>query len=328
MHHGPCGGVQVDGSCEVAPSRCVFLDAPLPAWSGPVPDGGARVGPGGRLLGRARQGRMIVSGLPAAALDSDSLRRSANVLAGAVDAALFGDSGRDRVQLPPSYRARLAMEEGLVVWPGVNCRDRNRVALEGELAALADLGVGGVHCVTGDHTVSGHRPDARPVFDLDGTELVALARGLGLATSVAESPMAPPVRHRAERVAMKASAGADLCFLQYCGEVGDVARFVGEVAAAAPRSGIRVLPGVPVLTDHAGARLLASFAAAVLPAGYVERILAADDPVEAGIAAALSYARALLQIDGVGGVVLAGGPAPGTEVAFARALARIAAELR
>lgn len=325
MSHGPCGGVRADGSCEVAPTPCVFLDAPIPPWTGPVRRPEPRVGRGDALLERARRGRLIVSGLPAAALDAESLRTSAGILQTAVDAALFGDSGRDRVQFPPAYRARLAMDEGLTVWPGVNCRDRNRVALEGELAALADLGVGGVHCLTGDHTRSGHRPDAAAVFDLDGTELVALARGLGLATSVAESPCAPPVGRRADRVAVKAAAGADLCFLQYCGEVSDVARFVAEVGE---RSDVRVLPGVPVLTDHAGARLLSSFVSAVLPHGYAERILAAADPAEAGIAAAADYARELLTIDGVGGVVLAGGPEPGTEVAFAEALARVARMLR
>lgn len=325
MTFGPCGGVHGDGSCEVAPVPCTFLDEPAPSWpgapAGPVP----LVGHGAAMLERAAAGRLIVAGLPARAMDSTSLRAGARELVGSVDAVLMGDSGRERVQFPPSYRARLVQDEGLVAWPGLTCRDRNRVALEGELAALADLGVGGVHCVTGDHTLSGHRPDAAPVFDLESVELVAIAHALGLATSVAESPLSPPVARRAERVAMKAGAGADLCLLQYAGEVGQVAGFVEQVRAAAPH--VRVLPGLPVLTDVSGAQLLSSFAAAVLPAGYAERVLAADDPYEAGIAAAIELGRALMAIEGVGGVVLAGGPAPGAEVAFARALARVAQEL-
>lgn len=326
MTHGPCGGVHEDGTCEIAPVPCAFLDGPLPTWSGPAPEPVPLVGPGTALLERARTGTLLISGLPARAMDSDSLRASARELVGAVDALLMGDSGRERVQFPPSYRARLVQDEGLVAWPGVNCRDRNRVALEGELAALADLGVGGVHCVTGDHTASGHRPDAAPVFDLDSTELVAIAHGLGLATSVAESPASPPVGLRAARVGVKAAAGADLCLLQYAGEVSDVAAFVAQVGESAP--GVGVLPGLPVLTDVSGAQLLSSFAAAVLPAGYAERVLAAVDPYETGIAAAVALGQELLAIDGVAGLVLAGGPAPGTEVAFAQALARVAQQLR
>lgn len=325
MTYGPCGGVHGDGTCEIAPTACAFLELPLPVWSGSAPQPEPLVGPGAALLEKARAGRLLISGLPARAMDSASLRDSARELAGSVDAVLMGDSGRERVQFPPSYRSRLVQDEGLIAWPGVNCRDRNRVALEGELAALADLGVGGVHCVTGDHTRSGHRPDAAPVFDLDSTELVAIAHGLGLATSVAESPASPPIALRAGRVGVKASAGAHLCMLQYAGEVADVGAFVAHVGAVAP--GVGVLPGLPVLTDVSGAQLLSSFASAVLPAGYAERVLAADDPYETGIAAAVELGRELLAIDGVAGLVLAGGPAPGTELAFATALARVAQEL-
>ena len=105
---------------------------------------------------------------------------------------LLGDHGAERVHFPPSYRARLLADEGVAAWPGVNCRDRNRVALEGELAACADAGVAGVHCVTGDHPALGHRPDAMPVFDLDSTDLTALARREGLRVSVAHAPASPP----------------------------------------------------------------------------------------------------------------------------------------
>lgn len=325
MTYGPCGGVQDDGDCEIAPIPCTFLGRPLVRWEGTTPEPAPRVGAGEALLARARAGRLVLTGLPAAPMDAGSLRASAAELAGAVDAVLMGDSGRARVQFPPSYRARLAQDAGLVAWPGVNCRDRNRVALEGELAALAGIGVGGVHCVTGDHTRTGHRPDAAPVFDLESTELVALAHDLGLATSVAESPASPPVADRPARVASKVRAGADLCLLQYCGEVDDVARFVAQVRRAG--TVVPVLPGVPVVTDRDGAEQLASFAAAVLPAGYVEGVLAAPDPYAAGVAAAVTYARALLAVDGVGGVVLAGAPPPGDEVGFARALAEIAREL-
>ena len=268
---------------------------------------------------------LVLATLPDAPMDAVSIAETAAVLRG-VDAVVIGDSGRARVQFPPSYRAMLVQQAGVPAWVGLNCRDRNRVALEGELAALAHLGVAAVHCVTGDHPASGHRPDAQPVFDLESHELVALARAAGLVVSVAESPAAPPVAVRAARVAQKVRAGADVLLPQYCGDPSDVAAFVAAVRAAG--AAIPVLPGVPVVIDKVGAALLASFAAAVLPTGYAETVLAADDPVATGIALAVEYGRALLALDDVAGVVLGGGARAGAERQYAEAEAHIAAELQ
>jgi 5,10-methylenetetrahydrofolate reductase len=130
---------------------------------------------------------------------------------------------------------------------------------------------------------------------------------------------------RAERVAEKAKAGAAFAMLQYCGEAAEVAAFAAEVAATSRP--VPVLPGVPVVVDKEGAELLHSFAAAVLPASYAETVLAADDPLAAGVEVAVRYGRELLALDGVAGVVLAGGVAPGAEPRFAETLAEIARAL-
>lgn len=321
MTYGPCGGVGGDGHCEVVPEPCVFLGRPVVPWTGPTPRPAAPPG----LLDIAARRPLVVSGMPAAPLSAASITACAERMRGGVDAVLAGDAGTSRVQFPPAYRARLIQDEGLPVWAGVNCRDRNRVALEGELAALAHARVAAVHCVTGDHPARGLRPDAPGVFDLEGTELVPLARAHGLLVSVAESPSAPPVGQRAARLAEKVRAGAQLAMLQYCGDAADVATF--GVAARAAGAAVPLLPGVPVVVDVEGAGLLASFAAAVLPTGYVAGVLAARDPFTAGIEAALALARTLLAVPGVAGVVLAGGVAAGAEPVLAEALGTIGREL-
>jgi 5,10-methylenetetrahydrofolate reductase len=298
----------------------VFVDGPVVAWTGPAVSGPVSAA-GQRLLAIAARRPLVVTGMPAAPLSAASIVECAELMRGAVDAVLAGDAATSRVQFPPAYRARLIQEQGLAVWAGLNCRDRNRVALEGELAALAHAGVAAVHCVTGDHPVSGLRPDAMPVFDLESTELVPMARELGLLVSVAESPTAPPVARRAARLAEKARAGAQLAMLQYCGEASDVAAFATAVRATG--TPLPLLPGVPVVVDRPGAELLASFAGAALPAGFVESVLTAADPYAAGVAAAVGYARELVAVDGVFGVVLAGGVADGAEPVLAAALAEI-----
>lgn len=326
MTYGPCGGVQADGSCEVAAHPCVFLGHPLPVrWDAPVtprPPGSAAA----RELDAIRARRpLVMTGFPLRPLTSGGIAAVAERLAGAADAVLSGDAGTARTHFPPSYRAALLAAAGMRVWMGVNARDRNRVALEGELAALADLGVAGVHCVTGDHTLSGDRPDALPVFDLEATTLLPLARRLGLATSFAESPAAPPVHRRGERVREKERAGGQLCLPQYAGDAADVAAFVSRCRAAGAR--VPILPGVPLVVDHEGLDLISSFTAAALPSGYVDALTRSRDLRTTGIGLAVAYGRELLDLDGVAGVVVAGGSRPGDEVAYAGALAEVAREL-
>jgi methylenetetrahydrofolate reductase (NADPH) len=334
MHYGPCGGVSADGTCEVAPTPCVFIDVKTVTWPAPhetaVPAPSDnfpnhRTAAATEVLAIASARPLIITGLPAAPMSSESLARCADILRGSVDAVLSGDSGRARVQFPPSYRAELIRTNGLRAWLGVNCRDRNRVALEGELLALADAGVAGVHCVTGDHTDLGDRPDAKPVFDLEGIQVVPRAREAGLLVSVAESPASPPVNRRAARLVEKVHAGAQFCFPQYSGGASDTDRYINEVRAAGVD--IPFIAGVPVVIDRVGAELLASFAAAILPDGFIDGILSATDPFEAGIRASVKFATELLEIDGVAGIAAAGGARVGQELQFAEALARIAAEL-
>ncbi|RFA14883.1 hypothetical protein B7R21_05505 [Subtercola boreus] len=369
MEYGPCGGVELDGSCEVSEHRCVFVDAATVRWRGDAPRGGGGAGEGsrggagerspGRAEGDVRSGgggerssaggvamrellaerQIVVADFPARALDATSLEECAGVLAGRVDAVLAGDSGAERVQFSPTYRAALIQRLGLAVWSGLNCRDRNRVAIEGELAGLASVGVAGVHCVTGDHTLTGGRPDALPVFDLDSTRVAALARAAGHLVSVGESPATPPVSERASRLVEKERAGAEIAFVNHAGGVLPVARFIAEVrrleeegglrvagagaGGSAAGAGLRYIACVPVVIDRGSAELLKTFTTLVLPDGYLDRILGARDVYAEGIAAAIELSRGLLAVEGMVGVNLSGGPERGREVFFAEALASI-----
>lgn len=326
MVYGPCGGVAVDGGCELGDRRCSFVDVPVVARHplADAPTSPAAPGPTG-LRALLRQGRVVVADFPAVALDATSITATAELLRGGVHAVLAGDSPRSRVQFPPAYRAALIKAAGLRSWAGLSCRDRSRVALEGELAALAHLDADAVHCVTGDHPALGSRPDAAAVFDLDSTQLAALATAAGLLTSVAESPTAPPRKYRPARLVEKLKTGAEVCFVNHCGGTRPVRAFVERVQALGRDPWF--LPCVPVVVDVASAELLASFPGFVLPPGYLDRILAADDPQQTGIRAAVELSEELMRIPGVAGVNLSGGSAPGAELAFAESLAEIGSRL-
>ena len=68
------------------------------------------------------------------------------------------------------------------------CRDRNRLALEADIAGAALHGIENICCLTGDDVTAGDEPEARRVFDLDGPQLVALAGGLAAGRYLAGRP--------------------------------------------------------------------------------------------------------------------------------------------
>ena len=70
----------------------------------------------------------------------------------------------------------VAMQEGLEPVMQLQCRDRNRIALQSDLLGAAALGIPNVLLLTGDHPRFGDHPDAKPVFDLDSIQLVWTAR--------------------------------------------------------------------------------------------------------------------------------------------------------
>jgi 5,10-methylenetetrahydrofolate reductase len=322
MTFGPCGAVTLEGGCEIDGVVCPFVHEPIRTWSGVAPTN-TEITPAGRAFLETLERRpVIVTDFPSVALDANSITVVAAALAGTTDAVLLGDHNDARVQFPPAYRAMLVRAAGLEPWVGLNCRDRNRVALEGELAALRHANVTGVHCITGDHPKSGHRPDAMPVFDFDSTQLAALARANGVLVSVAASPCSVPVLGRPRRLAQKVLAGAHICFVNHSGSGERVLEFVK--LAQSLGANVPFIAGLAVITSKAGARMIQKFHNLVLPPGYLEGIMNATDVRRAGIRAAIRFGHDLLAQPGVRGLNLSSVPEPGQELTMAQDLAEIA----
>lgn len=289
MVFGPCGGVQHDGVCEMRPHPCVFDEIrtwTLPA-APPVPI----------------QVPLVLADLSAPPADRATLVAAARIVAPNCDAVLVGDH-QDRPDYPPTMLARMLAEAGAVPWVTLACRDRNRYGLEQELHGLAEDGLATVLCVTGDGRAFDVRPDVTQVFDLDGTRLAALAASLGLPVAVAETPNAPPIPLRPGRLVQKQRAGAGAAVLNHVRAAADVGTFVAKCRAEGLT--LPLLASVAVYTDARSAAVLAALPGLELDQDSVDRVLAAPDPIAAGIARAVAEAHAMLAVEGVAGVNLSG----------------------
>lgn len=246
---------------------------------------------------------LVLTDLSVPAADAAALTATARRLAPSCDALLVGDH-QDRPDFPPTLLARMIADAGAHPWVTLACRDRNRVVLESELQGLHHDGLATVLCVTGDGRADGIRSEVTQVFDLEGIRLASLAASLGLTVAVVETPTAPPVGLRPERLVRKEQTGASVAVLNHVREPTQVAAFV----AAARTAGltIPVLASVAVFTDARSASVLAALPGLELEPATVSAVLAAEDPVEAGIGAAVAEAESLLAVAGVFGVNLSG----------------------
>ena len=57
-------------------------------------------------------------------------------------------------------------------------RDRNRIAIQGEMLSAGHFGVKNMLALTGDHTTTGDNPEAKPVFEMDSVSILQTAEVL------------------------------------------------------------------------------------------------------------------------------------------------------
>jgi methylenetetrahydrofolate reductase (NADPH) len=188
------------------------------------------------------------------------IRRKAKLLRDWIDAANVTDSQSAVVRMPSWAGCLVAMQEGVEPVMQLQCRDRNRIALQSDLLGAAALEIPNVLLLTGDHPRFGDHPDAKPVFDLDSIQLIWTARTMreqrkllsGRALKPApdwfigavENPFAPPLKWRAERLGKKIAAGAQFFQTQFTFDVKIFAEWMQRVRDLGLEQRCFILAGV------------------------------------------------------------------------------------
>jgi methylenetetrahydrofolate reductase (NADPH) len=112
---------------------------------------------------------------PPRGADTAPVARTAALVRGWVDAVNITDNQGAAVRLSSLAGSVAALAAGVEPIMQLTCRDRNRIALQSELLAASALGVPNVLIMSGDHPRHGDHADAKPVFDMDSTQLLKVA---------------------------------------------------------------------------------------------------------------------------------------------------------
>jgi methylenetetrahydrofolate reductase (NADPH) len=200
------------------------------------------------------------------------------------------------------------------------CRDRNRLALQAEIAGAALHGIENICCLTGDDVTAGDEPEARRVFDLDSIQLVAFAESMRggrylsgrkldppphLFIGAVENPQAPPLDYRVDRALKKVRAGARFLQLQVVYELEPLARFMAEAVDKGLAERAAILPSICLVRSPKALRFIDQNVPGIsVPAAVIERCERASDPEEECFEVACELADAARSLPGVRGLHL------------------------
>ena len=95
-----------------------------------------------------------------------------------VDAVVVPDMDNGVMRLSALGGGVLMHQQGIETIMHVYCRDRNRMALQGDILAAHVLGIQNLLVVDAEDISSSDHPEARPVNDLDATDLLGAIRSL------------------------------------------------------------------------------------------------------------------------------------------------------
>jgi methylenetetrahydrofolate reductase (NADPH) len=246
---------------------------------------------GSRLERVLRSGRFAVTAElnPPDSADPHSVYERALVLAEVCDAINATDASGANVHMSSVGVCALLTRAGYEPVMQVSCRDRNRIAIQGDLLGAAAMGVRNVLCLTGDGVQVGDQPEAKPVFDLDSTSLLRTARILRdqghflsgrklevappLFLGAAENPFVPPYDYRPLRLGKKIEAGADFIQTQFCFDIPRLQEFMKQICDLGYHERAFILIGVgPLRSAKAADWIRNNVPGVVIPDQIVNRL--------------------------------------------------------
>ena len=277
---------------------------------------------------------------PPDSADPNEVYERASLFDGYVDAINATDGSGANCHMSSVGMCALLTRRGYAMVLQVSARDRNRIAIQGDVLGAAAMGVYNILCLTGDGVDVGDHPEAKPVFDVDCMSMLSMVRGMrddgqflsgrkltsppNVFLGAAANPFAPPLDYRPLRLAKKVAAGARFIQTQLIYDLEAFKVFMEKVRDLGVHEETYILAGVGPLKSPGMARYMKNNVPGILiPDEMITRMTKAGAPwkdipkdeltkedkkarssawKETGIQICIELIQELQEIEGVAGV--------------------------
>ena len=214
-------------------------------------------------------GKFVVTSevAPPKGTNLETMKHHVGLLSDKVDGMNITDHQSSVMRFPSLGGALLVKEMGGEPILQMTCRDRNRLALQADLLFAHSRGINNVLCLTGDSVILGDHKEAKGVFDLDSSQLLATIRlmekgndlgdnkldgAISFCAGAIVTPEANPIEPQLIKFEKKIDAGAEFIQTQAVYDLDNFKSFM-EYARQFP---VKVLAGIILLTSAPMARFM------------------------------------------------------------------------
>ena len=270
-----------------------------------------------------RSGKFVVTAevSPPDSANPDDMLENTKKLSRVADALNVTDAVGANCHISSFASCVLLNQAGYQVILQMTCRDRNRIALQGDLLGASAVGIKNVLCLTGDDVVIGDQPQAKRVFDLDSIQLLRTAKTMrdenmflsgrklltppNLFLGAAANPFVEPFDFRPLRLAKKIRAGADFIQTQYCFDIQRFTKYMEQVRNLGLHEKCFIIVGVGPLRSERSVEFLSTKVPGVfIPDAIVSRMRKTQSSrqKEEGKKICVEIIKQVMEINGVAGV--------------------------
>jgi 5,10-methylenetetrahydrofolate reductase len=272
-----------------------------------------------QLKRKLDEGRFVILSEmePPKGVNVSGMVKNARRVKGRVDAFVVPEMSNAVMRMSSLGGALLLQNNGMNAVMQVNCRDRNRIAIQADLLAAAAGGIGTVMAVTGEDPGFGDHHQARAVHDIDLTALLQTIRGLCngkdmvgieldgapeffIGSTVNAGAPGKSTELEVEEMNRKLDAGADFFISPPVFDLPAMDPFLKRIEGRQ----VRLIPTVLLLKSLGMARYISrNMEHIYVPDSLIKRIQKAGDKTRECIAIARETVTALKR-EGFGGVLV------------------------